>query len=212
MQTVKSRPPPSDIATIPGCVTVLAEAFGKVTSVGTFRAYELGLRGLSSDQIKAATQKALETCRFMPAPAELLEMVFIRTEDRAAKAWLVFEAAVVQHGYIRTVQFDDPVINATIRALGGWEHCCGMPTTEFDTFLQKRFQETYCSLSRAGVSAEQGAPLMGWIDRENGINGYDQERPELIETGMPTKPATRIERQAKPERPVDLPRLELKTP
>lgn len=200
------------LTTITGCVTMLAETFGKKVSPGLIQAYELGLRDLTTEQITDAATRALTNCRFMPPPVELREMVFLRTDDRAVKAWLVFEAAVVKHGYIKTVNFDDPIINATIRALGGWEHCCGMPAAEFDTFLQKRFQETYCSLSRAGVSAEQGAPLMGWIDRENGINGYDQEPPRMIETGMPAKPATRIERQAKPERPADMPRLELRTP
>jgi hypothetical protein len=203
----------NDIATIPGCVTVLAEAFGKTTSVGMFRAYELGLRGLTGEQIKAATQQALETCRFMPPPAELRELVYLRPQDRAVKAWLAFERAVVANGYIRTVLFDDPIINATVRALGGWEHCCSMPADEFDTFLQKRFQETYCSLSRAGVSQEQAAPLVGWFDRENALNGYGAQPVQCIETGLPSAPLTRITQKPKPpERPVDLPRLELRKP
>lgn len=198
--------------TITGCVTMLAEMFGKQASAGLFRAYELGLAGLTAEQITGATQVALESCRFMPPPAELRQLVYGRTEDRAVKAWLTFEQAVVANGYIRSVNFDDPIINATIRALGGWEHCCGMPADEFDTFLQKRFQETYCSLSRAGVSGEQAAPLMGWIDRENGLNGYEQEALKLIETGMPQAPAPRIANRPKTDRPADLPRLELKRP
>lgn len=203
----------SDPSTVPGCVTILAEAFGKTVSPGMFKAYQLGLRGLSGGQVAAATQRALETCRFMPSPAELREMLFIKVEDRAVKAWLAFERAVVMNGYARSVTFDDPVINATVRALGGWEHCCSMPASEFDTFLQKRFQETYCSLARSGVSREQSEPLLGWFDRENSINGYQQAKPVLITTGLPERPMPKIgnTQSAKADkRPSDIPRLELK--
>lgn len=199
--------------TIVGCVTMLAEMFGKPVSPGLFKGYEIGLDGLTVEQISEAATQAVATCRFMPPPAELRELVFLRLPDRAVKAWLCFERAVVSNGYIRTVNFDDPVINATVRALGGWEHCCGMPANEFDTFLQKRFQDTYCALSRAGISGEQSAPLMGWIDRENGINGYEQSPAVRIETGIPEQPTSpRIPLKPKNARPEVLPRLELKRP
>lgn len=198
----------SDIGTVPGCVTVLAEAFGKKTSHGMFEAYRLGLRGLSSEQVQAATQSALERCRFMPAPAELRDMVYLRPEDRAVKAWLAFGAAVTQYGYIASVTFDDPIINAAIRALGGWQHVCSMPASEFDAFLPKRFEATYCSLARSGVSGEQSAPLLGWIDQSNQLNGHSSQPVALIDTGMPAKPLPRI--HEKRERPAELPRLELK--
>ena len=198
---------------IAGCVTILAETFGRKATPGMFKAYELGLRGLTADQVKFATQAALERCRFMPPPAELREMLFVRVEDRAVKAWLAFERAVQRHGAISTVSFDDPVINATVRALGGWESVCDMPSSQFDTFLQKRFQDTYCALARGGVSAEQAAPLMGWADRENGMNGYDQKPPVVIDTGMPALPqSVRPAKAAIQQRPVDVPRLELQKP
>jgi hypothetical protein len=205
--TTTTKQKSSDIA---GCVTILAEAFGKTATAAMFKAYELGLRGLTSEQVKFATQQALEQCRFMPPPAELRELIYLKPQDRAVKAWLVFERAVVANGCIRSVTFDDPLINATVRALGGWEHCCSMPAAEFDTFLQKRFQETYCSLSRAGVSAEQAAPLVGWFDRQNALNGYDPQPLALIETGLPQTPAPRIGQTKPYERPANLPRLELK--
>jgi len=133
-----------------------------------------------------------------------------RTEDRAVKAWMAFENAVSRHGYIRSVDFDDKVINATVRALGGWEHCCGMPAAEFDTFLQKRFQDTYCALSRSGISGEQAEPLLGWCDKQNGLNGYGQKPAALIETGNTPTPSVRITQRKQYTRPDVMPRLELK--
>lgn len=185
--TKRPAPAPND-GTVAGCVTILAEAFGKVTSPAMFRAYEIGLQGLTPDDVKAATHQALGTCRFMPAPAELRELVVGRLDDRAVQAWLAFEEAVMRHGYLHTVTFDDPVINATVRAVGGWEHCCGMPATEFDTFLQKRFQDTYKALARFGVSEAQAAPLVGWIDRENAMLGYDPGTVQAVTTGLAQGP------------------------
>jgi hypothetical protein len=171
--------------TITGCVTMLAELFGKTASPALFRAYELGLSGLSAEQIKSASQAALESCRFMPPPAELRQLVYGKPEDRAVKAWMAFENAVVRNGYIKSVTFDDPVINATVRALGGWEHCCVMPAAEFDTFLQKRFQDTYCSLCRTGVPDDLAEPLIGLFDRQNAANKFPQSKPIEIATGLP---------------------------
>lgn len=197
--------------TIAVCVAALAEAFGKTPSAATFKAYEMGLRGMSDAQVHEATQKALEKCRFMPSPAELREMVFVRTEDRAVKAWMAFEAAVRDCGYTRSVCFDDAIIHAVVKALGGWEACCEMPAAQFDTFLQKRFQDTYCALARSGISAEQASPLVGWFDRQNATHGYGAQRLVQIETGLPQLPSVRItQAQPQPERPADLPRLKLK--
>jgi hypothetical protein len=199
---------------IAGCVTMLAETFGRKASPGLFKAYELGLADLSAGQVTWAATQALTKCRFMPPPAELREMLFVKTEDRAVKAWLAFERAVVHHGYLRSVTFDDVVINATVRALGGWEACCGMDANQFDTFLQKRFQETYCALCRGGVSAEQALPLLGWADKQNGLNGFEQQPAIVIDTGMPALPhAVRAPRPAiQQSQRADVPRLELQKP
>lgn len=190
-------------------VTILAENYQRTVAKNTFTAYELGLRGLSPEQISIATQLALEHCRFMPPPAELRELITHRAQDRAVKAWAVFERAVVRIGYLRSVNFDDPIVNATIRALGGWQACCGMPADEFDSFLPKRFQETYCALLRTGISAEQAEPLLGWADQENSKNGFAQKAAVQVSTGLPgVSPAGRLGQRTPPA--ADVPRLELK--
>lgn len=168
-----------------GSVTVMAEAFGKQASETTFSAYEIGLDGLTAEQVTQATKLALAQCRFMPTPMELREMLSFKLSDRAAKAWLCFERAVTRHGHVRSVNFDDGLINATVRALGGWEQCCVMPAAQFDTFLQKRFQDTYCSLCRTGVPGDLAEPLLGLFDRENAANKFPVSKPIEIPTGLP---------------------------
>jgi len=168
-----------------GCVTAMAEVFNRSVSQATFSAYSIGLDGLSPDQINHATKLALAQCKFMPTPMELREMLTNKLADRAAKAWLCFERAVTKYGHVRSVNFDDVVINATVRALGGWEKCCTMPANEFDSFLQKRFQDTYCSLCRIGVPKEMTEPLIGLFDRQNASNKFPVSEPIGITTGLP---------------------------
>jgi hypothetical protein len=184
---------------IAAAVALLAEAFGRQATDVTFRAYIAGLEGLSVEQIEIGVNRALRTCKFMPTPAELREMSGeLKGGDRAVKAWIVFEKAVTRIGSYKTVSFDDVVINAVVRSLGGWVHCCTMPTKEFDTFLRKKFTDAYEALYRAGVGEEEAAPLQGTFDRENCRLGYDPQRVLEVRTGLPPSPnAPRISLESK---------------
>lgn len=174
---------------IAAAVALLAEAFGRLATEVTFRAYIAGLEGLTVEQIETGVNRALKTCKFMPTPAELRELSGeLRANDRAVKAWIVFEKAVTRIGSYKTVSFDDVVINAVVRSLGGWVHCCAMPTREFDTFLRKKFTDAYESLYRSGVGEEEAAPLQGEFDRENCRLGYDPQRVLEVRTGLPPSP------------------------
>lgn len=166
-------------------VTLLAEAFGRKATKATFAAYEHGLGGLDLPAIDRAVKTALRTCKFMPSPAELRELAGeIRIEDRAIHAWMAFEKAVCTIGHVRGVDFDDAVINATVRSLGGWDRCCQLEGNEFDVFLRKRFIDAYVALTRSGVGDEQGAALEGAFDRENRRLGYAAQEPVMISTGV----------------------------
>jgi hypothetical protein len=199
-------------AVVIGCVTALAEVFNRKLSPPAVKAYGMGLRGLSEEQIQFATDRALQTCHFMPSPAELRELVYGRVEDRAVKAWAAVEIAVRRYGHVRSVSFDDPVIHATIRALGGWQSICTMPTREFDSFVQKKFLDCYAALCRSGISAEQGEPLLGWADEQNGLLGYAMRPPQRISTGLPTQPVALPPPATKSLAGRAVPRLELQKP
>jgi hypothetical protein len=191
-------------------VTILAEAFGRTFSDVTVRAYELGLKDVPAAGLAIATERALATCKFMPSPAELRELSATeRLEERALKAWLAVSDAVQRHGYIRSVTFDDVVINAAIHSLGGLERLCDTPADKFDVFTRKDFETAYVRLARAGVSGEITGPLIGWSDRENARNGYPMREPTVVVTGLPALPGAKL-KPTLTQRPADLPRLELK--
>lgn len=164
----------SDRKKISASLTALAEAFRQKTSAAMLLGYEIGLGGLSVQQIEAACFQALRRSRFMPTVSELREFSGVQDsgeslDHRALMAWSTFEGAVIAQGHYHSVWFDDPAIAATIRNLGGWERCCLLPTEEFDKWLRKDFLETYKHFARAGVSEEAGAPLVGWFAHTNSL-------------------------------------------
>jgi hypothetical protein len=191
-------------------VLALAELFNRQLSEAALRLYVAALGDIAQEAIEAAVVAAGSSCKFMPSPAELRELAGcggIRPEDRAALAWEAFSRAVVELGTYKSPDFDDPIINATCRMLGGWERCCGLPVEEFDKWLRHDFLKTYAGLMRSGVNGELTAPLVGYCERENRCPG-----PECrtVATGLPW--AGESPRQLPRPKPRDVPRIEFQKP
>lgn len=144
-------------------VGVLSEAFNRKASEATFGAYEIGLGDLSVDQIKLAMTRAIRECRFMPSPAELRELAGeLAGEGKALHAWNEFLKHVPIGAYSHVDFTIDPIINATIRTLGGWPNVLSrLDSAENEKWLQKDFVRTYQSLNTARVTGEVCDPLPG---------------------------------------------------
>lgn len=153
-----------------------------------FLGYELGLIGVPTDVLEQAVARALQTCKFMPSPAELRELAGCAVGDssRPLLAWEAFRKAVGACGAYRSVDFDDPAINATVRALGGWERACDLEGDAFYVWYRKEFERTYATLCESGFSAEMGMPLIGSCEsagQEFGF-GCGDDAKARIETGL----------------------------
>ena len=123
----------------------------------------------------------------MPTPAELRELAGELTpKARAIIAWGVLSREA-QRGYYETVEFDDPIVNAAIRNIGGWEYVTTIDDKrEWESFVRQRFEAAYVALYQRGISIGQGAPLLGYHERENALSGHDTSQPiRRIETGLP---------------------------
>ena len=145
----------------------------------------------------------------MPPPAKLRELANAGETshgDRAVLAWGAFEKAVQGIGYYRSPDFDDPIINATCRNLGGWMAACCTEGEEFDKWYRQRFLKTYEVLSRRGVGDEESAPLIGCVQRENGRLGYDRKEKVQVPTGLPW--AGEHRKRIEQNRPTNVPRVE----
>lgn len=172
------------------CITALAEAYRQKITPATLLGYEMGLDDLPISSIERAVRKAIRTCKFMPAAVELRELAGeIPASARAALAWAAFERGVMEQGGYRTVLFDDPLINATVRNLGGWMRVCELPASEFDKWLRKDFERVYNAYAASGVGREAMIPMCGICSQTNSGLGYeDYNPPVLIETGLPAHP------------------------
>jgi hypothetical protein len=155
---------------ITAAVATLCEAFNRKPTPATFAAYEIGLKGLTEEQVEHATAMALGKCKFMPVPAELRELAGTGGESydsMAERAFHVLDGAVSQLGGDRSVNFHDGAINAAVRLLGGWQKCCDQPREEFEKWYRKDFLKTYVSICRGGASEELRRYHGGRIEQQN---------------------------------------------
>lgn len=187
---------PSDRERFAVLMNGMASTFRQEPTEALLTGYWIGLRDLPIEAIESAVGRGLRECRFMPCVAELREMAGdIRPEDRAIQAWVCFERAVTEHGGYASVDFEDSLINATVRALGGWERCCGMPAEEFDRWLPREFQRVYSSFARSGVDPELRLPLGGICSRQNaGLGVATSREPARIAAPSTMRPAARAGR------------------
>jgi hypothetical protein len=184
-------------------VESLAAAFRVDVTEALLEGYWMALDDLELNSVGAGAKRALRECRFMPTANELRSLSGeVRAEHRSVLAWDAFEAAVVRHGGYVSVDFDDPVINATVRNLGGWKRCCEMPADEFDTFLRKDFERVYSALFASGVPADRAAPLLGIHDAECTKSGFQAPKAIRVETGLPSQ-----QRQLARESFIQIPKL-----
>lgn len=142
-------------------IQALASTFGRECDDGMVLGYMLGVDDLSLAELKHAVSVAIRECTFMPAPVELRRLAGkTSVEQRAILAWDAVCDAAGRIGSYSAVVFEDLVINATIRSMGGWPELLSRTGDEFDKWSRQEFLKTYVRLD--GVSgAEQCRPLPG---------------------------------------------------
>lgn len=155
----------------------LAAAFGKEPSKPLLEAYWMVLGELPIDGFKRAVSSALRSCKFMPSPAELRE--FAGDESiglRAIRAWQAVRRAIREHGIYSAVSFDDPAINAAVRAVGGWRRLCSEDSEQMDRFVSREFDRLYREFSTSDLRPGEAASL-------HGLRLDDAPAPKLVLTG-----------------------------
>lgn len=130
----------------------------------------------------------------LPTPAELRKAAQsggngVDVQTRAMRAWQAVCGAFKLGSY-RTITFSDPLVNAAVRAVGGWVELCECDSEEC-RIRENRFRQHYVALYHAGAHAEQCRPLQGIIGQQNSRDGFQERIPEpqRIECGLPPLPA-----------------------
>ena len=159
------------------------EARGIKVTADSLRMWLDALCDLTEAELEFALRRFNRDSTDFPTPAAVRRFAGpkgMSDEQRAAQAWDIVAATIRDHGAYRTVDFSDRIVNAVIRAFGGWERLCETDR-EWIGAVRKRFLEAYVSCARTGVG--DGSPLVGIADREN---GSAREKPLAIDCKLPT--------------------------
>jgi hypothetical protein len=141
---------------------LLFEYFDKEATEGILLAYVAGLSDLSCEQIVHAVEQSIKTLDSMPKVATLRRLAGLGSpSSRAIEAWGdVLKALPL--GSWRSVCFDDRIINAVIRNMGGWPSFVSKFRDEAtENWARLNFIKCYESFASHGVNGEAMKPLAG---------------------------------------------------
>lgn len=164
----------------------LAATFRVEPTEPLLEGYWRALRDLPMDAVERAVDTAIRQCQHMPRGVELRQLSGEMSNGvRAVHAWSVLQKAIGQHGAYRSVDFDDPVLNATVRNLGGWQKLCATSTEEFEKWTRKDFERIYSALCASGITEEQAKYLPGAHEQSNAASGFAIAAPTKVAAGLP---------------------------
>ena len=135
-------------AAVANCVGILGATFGVEADALLIEAYSLGLSGLVASEIEYATGVAIQRCKWMPKPAELIEFSRTRGVSCEAQAAIAFEEldSALARNQPETMS---PIVAALCRQLGGFHHLrTNTSNSEFYVWKKKEFLAAFISLSR----------------------------------------------------------------
>jgi len=177
---------------------LLAATYDKEATMDVIEAYWGALKDLPLADIQHASQTARMRMEWMPRPAHLRKLAGdVEPDHRAAIAWQAVRQALSQQGTYTSVNFDDPVINATIRNMGGWTALGQKDEKEFEVWGRKEFERVYQAIYATGVTEEAGAYLVGITEHQNG-GRYEVVPPTHIRLSLPPPSVKRLSSGAVP--------------
>jgi hypothetical protein len=148
------------------------------------------LDDLTDEQFCTALKRFSRESKEFPSPAAVRQFagaVALPDADRATIAWVKVRESIRKVGGYATVAFDDPLITAAIRDMGGWVQLCETSTDDMK-WREQDFRRIYGAIAKAGIG--DASPLPGICDRTNAKLGYDPQEPAVaVETGLPMHPA-----------------------
>jgi hypothetical protein len=150
-----------------------AELFNRTLTDAAIELWWSALSDLSLEALKQGISKHLrdpQRGKFMPTPADVRHFNGAR-QASAIVAWGEVLDAIVQYGPYSSVLFQDGVINAVIRDLGGWPAVCDREANdENPIWLQKEFERRYEDYR--AVCRVVNQPQVGLHERNNRNAGY----------------------------------------
>lgn len=143
--------------------------------------YEI-LKDYSDEEIKKALNIVMRTCRFFPKPAEIIEIVEGKKDERLALIWERVKEVIRNYGAYESIAFEDRIVNQTIEALGGWVSLCSTPVGEMK-WKQREFERLYRIFENKNIE-EMPKYVMGITEQNNRQLGIEGEFKGIVDGGL----------------------------
>jgi hypothetical protein len=161
------------------CMAVLEAAYPRTAKLNRQQldVWFDSLSDLTDDQLRHAVATAVRDGDDWPTISKLRrysDSTGIDSKNRPLAAWQAVREAIPKVGAYMSPCFDDPVVNAVIRQLGGWPVVCETLTTEMK-WLEKDFCKTYSALCNAKLGDDLTGRLHGLSEISNARKGYLDE-------------------------------------
>lgn len=89
-----------------------------------------------------------ECGQYMPKPADIKRIIEGSLRENALDALAELDHAIRCHGPYKSIQFQNPVITAVVKGMGGWSRFSRISDSEYE-FLKKEFIERYIMYSKS---------------------------------------------------------------
>lgn len=152
-----------DVVAFTDAIRAMFELFGMEMTRGKLHGYWLGLCDLPIASVQRAVARAVRTSDHLPLPVQLRRLAGgdATPEARAIAAWDDVLKATTCGAYAH-LDFQDRIINATIRNLGGWPNFLGRFTdAKAEEWARKEFLAAYRAFASSVPSEDALRPLSG---------------------------------------------------
>ncbi|WLD13128.1 DUF6475 domain-containing protein [Planctellipticum variicoloris] len=189
-------------------MAMLSASVGKPMPTEQVEAWHLLLGDLTRDELQAGIVGALSAHTYGGLPPVGLIRQHAKPELRvlacdvdtaAVSAWTGVVNAMRTHGGYATVDFS-PLVNAVVRALGGWVRLTEQPSEDLLRYVRPQFLQTFKALAAAGVRQNESAPLPGIEDLDRARKGLPVDPPKVIDLRLPGPTARVLPALAGPQR------------
>jgi hypothetical protein len=144
-------------------LTGCAEVYDKTVSTAGISVWWGILSHFPTDAVDRAFKAHVadpDTGRRMPTPADIVGRIMGGSEAAAAEAWTKVLSVIAPCGWNLNVVFDDPLIHASIAAIGGWKFLTRTPNDQLG-YRRHEFMAAYKGWRQRGERPAYPPVMLG---------------------------------------------------
>jgi hypothetical protein len=168
---------PNDFQRFKAVMAGMGRVFGADVDSVLLDAYWLALRDWTLTDFEGAAARLMQTCHYMPKPADFAELRRAAMEQTAGDAWARVLETIRRMSPRETAKID-PKIDSVVRQMGGYGHLACMTTEELP-WRMKRFIELWAEhgeVEEARAALPHAARLSGPRIAADGLAGLIERR------------------------------------